>query len=66
MSRGLLHYVPFDQPGANSRLCRAACGRLIDPRREHAAEPTCERCRAWLQRYEALNPGAPETPARPS
>lgn len=54
MTPRLLHYVRYDQPGANGRLAQAVCGRQVDPRREHAAEPTCPQCAEWLRAYEAL------------
>ena len=36
----------------HQRLQMSICGRIID-QREHSSEPTCPRCRAWLEADEA-------------
>jgi hypothetical protein len=48
------HWVRYDQPGANGRLAMAVCGQQVNPKREHAAEPTCPTCAAWLRAFAAL------------
>jgi len=48
----ILHFVRWDAPGR--RLARALCGELVDPRRDHAREPTCPDCLRLLAEYEAL------------
>lgn len=53
----IFHYVPIEAFNANGRLARAACGRLVNPKKEHAAEPDCERCREWIRKFEAMNVG---------
>jgi len=56
------HYVRIDEPGWNGRLARAVCGLLVNPQREHAAEPDCARCQAWVRRFEAMNLGQDDAP----
>lgn len=57
----IFHYVRYDEPGANGRLARAVCGQLVNPKREHAAEPSCPRCAQWLREYEAMRIADDET-----
>ena len=61
MKPAVYHYVRWDQPGAHGRLAMAVCGRFVNPKREHAAEPTCPACRTWLREFEALNLGQEAT-----
>lgn len=44
----MTHYFRHDQPGWDSRLCRAVCGALGDPRRDLSATPECPECHAWI------------------
>ena len=41
----LTHYVPVDSPTRQHRRQMALCGKVVDPRYEHAAEPTCPECK---------------------
>lgn len=51
----ILHYVRYDAPGADGRYARAVCGQGVNPKKEHAAEPTCPACIEWLREFEALD-----------
>lgn len=58
----IFHYVRIDEPGWNGRIARAACGRIVNPHKEHAANPDCPKCQAWLRRFEAMNLGQDDAP----
>jgi hypothetical protein len=58
MAEKTTHFVPYDAPG--TRLARARCGRLVDPRTEHSKDPTCSTC-ARLQAEDATLVVRPDT-----
>lgn len=47
----LTHFVRSD---TNSRIAMAACGRFVNPTREHALDPSCPACRKAIEDYEAI------------
>jgi hypothetical protein len=59
------HYVRFDAPGVNSRIARSVCGRIVNPKLEHAANPECEKCQQWLREFDALKFGQDDAPVAP-
>ena len=53
--RTLTHFVFYDTPGASGRTARAACGLLVDPRRDHRNDPSCPTCRQRVEDYNNLS-----------
>jgi hypothetical protein len=51
------HHVRYDEPGADGRIARAVCGKLVNPKREHSNQPTCQNCQTWLRLYEEMDFG---------
>lgn len=47
------HYIPYFAEMIRACVYRAVCGRSI-LEREHSADPSCSRCKAWLEADDQL------------
>ncbi len=45
----------YNRHGKASRRLQAACGAWVNYPREHAAEPTCDQCLAFLEQEAAAD-----------